>query len=294
MTSPPHLFCFGLGYAGSALGENLLKQGWRVSGTCRIAAEQPRLIQRGFDAYIFDGTGHDAELLKSLAQATCILSTVPPGDAGDPVLKFFEKYFTHCAHLSWVGYLSTTGVYGNRDGQWVDEDSETRPVSLRGQRRLAAERDWQVLEEHHQIPLHIFRLSAIYGPGRNSLLRVLNGKARRIDQPGLIFSRIHLDDLMQVLYASINKMLPGRIYNVGDDLPAPPEEVIRFACQLLNTTPPPLKTIEEAGLSELATSFYQDSKRVSNQRIKKELGVELKFPDYRAGLTQLFKTMDRD
>ncbi len=292
--SQQHLFCFGLGFTGSALGETLLKDGWNVSGTCRTEEEQSELKKRGFDAYRFDGTRYEIELLESLASANHILSTIPPGDTDDPVLFSFKQHLAQKENLSWVGYLSTTGVYGNRDGSWVDEDSETRPISHRGQKRLATEQAWQNLLEQHSVPLHIFRLSAIYGPGRNSLKRVLEGKARRIDQPGLLFSRIHLADLVQVLYASIKNPSPGRIYNVGDDLPAPPEKVIRFACELLNTSPPPLKTIEEAGLSNLAKSFYEDSKRVSNKRMKKELGVRLLYPDYKAGLTDLLKTLDRD
>ncbi len=292
--SKKHLFCFGLGYTGNALGNILLKEGWQVSGTCRTTKEQSELNLQGFKTYRFDDAHTEAGLLESLTSASHLLSTVPPGNSGDPILPFLEKNLIKTDSFSWAGYLSTTGVYGHRDGRWVDENSETRPLSLRGQKRLIAEQAWQNLSNQYSLPLHIFRLSAIYGPGRNSLLRVLEGKARRIDQPGLFFSRIHLTDLVQVLRASIEKPSPDHIYNVGDDLPAPPEEVIRFACELLNIDPPPLVPLEKCEMSDLAKSFYQDSKRVSNSRIKNELGVRLEFPDFKAGLTSLFKNMKQN
>ncbi|QPJ62548.1 MAG: SDR family oxidoreductase [Candidatus Nitronauta litoralis] len=290
--SKKHFFCFGLGYTGTALCELLLKEGWSVSGTCRTKIEQSALNSLGFNTCLFDGASSETKLLESLASASHLLSTVPPGESGDPILPFLEKHLKNTGGFSWVGYLSTTGVYGHRDGSWVNEDSETNPQSVRGLKRLAAEQAWTNLSKQYSLPLHIFRLSAIYGPGRNSLLRVLDGKARRIDRPGLFFSRIHLTDLIQVIRASIEASNPGRIYNVGDDLPTPPEEVIRFACELLNIEPPPLVPLEKCEMSDLAKSFYQDSKRVSNSRIKKELGVHLIYPDFKSGLTALFKNLN--
>lgn len=288
---PRHLFCFGLGYTGRALGLALLESGWRVSGTCRTPEEQAALSALGFDVFKFDGTESSAGLDEALATARCVLSTVPPGEGGDPVLHCFGDVLSSRKNLEWVGYLSTTGVYGDRQGGWVDEDSPTEPESERGHRRVLAENAWLDLFDRHQHPVHVFRLAAIYGPGRNTLKRALEGKARRIDMPGVVFSRIHVDDVVRVLLASMAKPHPGRVYNLADDTAAPPEEVVRFACGLLGLEPPPLIPLEEAGLSPLGVSFYQDSKRISNQRIKKELGVSLLYPDYRVGLESLLDTL---
>jgi nucleoside-diphosphate-sugar epimerase len=194
----------------------------------------------------------------------------------------------HAADLAalrpaWVGYLSTTGVYGDRAGGWVDEASALTPAGERGRRRVAAEAGWRALG----LPLHIFRLAGIYGPGRSALDSVRAGKAQRIDKPGQVFSRIHVDDIAAVLDASIARPYPGAIYNVCDDDPAPPQDVIAYACALLGRAPPPLVPFDQAALSPMARSFYGESKRVSNRRIKDELGVRLRFPDYRAGLDAL-------
>ncbi|MCA9483690.1 MAG: SDR family oxidoreductase [Nitrospina sp.] len=291
--STKHLFCFGLGYTGRALGEALSKEGWRVSGTCRTAAEAETRSARKFDVFLFDGIHCGDGLKDALASADCVLSTVPPGDNGDPVLNGFRDVLSQKKNLEWAGYLSTTGVYGDQQGGRVDEDSPTEPESARGLRRVEAERGWRELFTRHRLPIHLFRLAAIYGPGRNALKRALEGTARRVEKPGLVFSRIHVDDVVQVLRASIRKPYPGRVYNLADDAPAPPEAVVRYACDLLELPPPPLQTLEEAGLSPLGVSFYQDSKRVANDRIKQELGVSLLFPDYRAGLRKLLETLER-
>jgi nucleoside-diphosphate-sugar epimerase len=288
--APPLLFCFGLGYTALALAERLRRQGWRVAGTCRSAEQQGALAERGIAAQLFeragDGTGRRlADPAAALAEATHLLVSVPPDAEGDPVLDGHATDIARRAGaLRWLGYLSTTGVYGDRAGATVDEASPLRPSGERGRRRVAAEAGWLALWRDHGIPVHLFRLAGIYGPGRSALDAVREGRAQRIDKPGQIFSRIHVADIAAVLEASMARPNPGAAYNVCDDLPAPPQEVIAFACELLGRAPPPLIPFAEAELSPLARSFYADSKRVDNRRIKAELGIRLAYPDYRAGL----------
>jgi len=275
-----HLFCFGLGFSGLALATRLQARSWRVSGTTRAVDKAQALTARGIPTRVF---APDQKLDPgTFVDATHILSTIPPDADGDPVLD------AHGADLAalrpdWVGYLSTTGVYGDRAGGWVDEDSDLAPVGDRGRRRVAAEAGWRALG----LPLHIFRLAGIYGPGRSALDTVRAGRAQRIVKPGQVFSRIHVDDIATVLEASIARPRAGAIYNVCDDDPAPPQDVIAHACQLLGRAPPPEIAFDQATLSPMARSFYAESKRVSSQRIKTELGVALRYPDYRTGLAAL-------
>ena len=195
--------------------------------------------------------------------------------------------------MKWVGYLSTSGVYGNRGGDWVDEESPLEPTTARGQRRLEAERSWLRLHSDFGLPVHLFRLAGIYGPGRNTLLNLRDGSAKRIIKPGQIFSRIHVDDIAGVLAASMAKPNPGRVYNVCDDEPCPPQEVVEYAANLLGMSVPPEIPFEQAELSPMAKSFYADSKRVSNKRIKNELGYRLFYPNYREGLGALKSQLTR-
>jgi nucleoside-diphosphate-sugar epimerase len=287
MTQKPHLFCFGLGYTALALARTLTAQGWRVTGTCRAAAHAEAIAGPGLEIVIFDRDQPIAEIDRHLASATHLLSSVPPDDKGDPVLDMHGAAVARIApRLQWIGYLSTTGVYGDRQGGWVDESSALTPSGERGRRRLAAETAWLALPQ----PAHLFRLAGIYGPGRSALDSVRDGKARRVVKPGQVFSRIHRDDIVQVLLASIARPHPGTAYNVCDDDPADPAEVITHACKLLNVPPPPAVPFAEAGLSPMARSFYDDNKRVRNDRIKQALGVVLTYPDYRAGLAALLAT----
>jgi nucleoside-diphosphate-sugar epimerase len=215
---------------------------------------------------------------------THLLVSTPPDDHGDPTFLMHADDILALPTLKWVGYLSSTGVYGDRDGGWVDESSEVRPTSKRGSRRAKAEDQWMSLFFKNGLPVHIFRLAGIYGPGRSALDSVRAGVARRIDKPGHAFSRVHVDDIVQVLIASMNKPNPGAIYNIADDNAAPSHEVIAHACELLGLAPPPLIPFDEADMVPIARSFYADNKRVRNDRIKNELGVELLYPDYRSGL----------
>ncbi len=276
-------FCFGLGYSASFLARAVAAAGWRIAGTGRdggTAADGVPLAR-------FTRGKPLADARAALAGVTHLLVSIPPDATGDPVLAEHGADIACCRGLRWLGYLSTTGVYGDRAGGWVDERSPTRPSGERGRRRLAAEQGWLELHRRHGVPTHIFRLAAIYGPGRNALDGMRQGRAQRIDKPGQVFSRIHVADLIAVLRASMAQPDPGAIYNVCDDDPAPPEQVVAYASALLGVTPPPLVPFDAAGLSPTARSFYDDNKRVANRRIKEELGVRISYPSYKEGLSAL-------
>lgn len=281
------LFCFGFGYSAQALAVRLREHGWTIRGTCRSPEKAARLKEQGIDPYLFDRDTPLIDPQAALTGVTHLLSSVPPDDLGDPVLDNHAADIAGIDQLDWVGYLSTTGVYGDRNGDWVDEASPREPTGERGQRRVDAEDDWLKLWEAMGVPVHLFRLAGIYGPGRNALETVKAGKARRIVKPGQVFSRIHVDDIAAILKGSIDRPDPGAAYNCCDDNPAPPAEVIEFACRLLGIEPPQAIPFEDADLSPMARSFYRDNKRVSNERIKVDLGVELTWPDYRTALTAL-------
>jgi nucleoside-diphosphate-sugar epimerase len=282
------LFCFGLGFTARTLAERCLAGGWSVTGTTRSEENRRALTGQGFDSILlFDRDRPLESPADSLRDITHILLSAPPDAQGDPVLDRHARDFAALPNLRWLGYLSTTGVYGNHDGAWVDEDSELSPSSPRSVRRAAAERGWLNLWREASVPVHIFRLAGIYGPGRSLLDTVRAGKAKRIDRPGQVFSRIHVEDIARVLEASMATPHPGRIYNVCDDLAASPAEVTAHACALLGVEPPPLVAFENAGLSPMGRTFWLDNKRVSNRRLHEELGVELAYPDYRSGLASL-------
>ncbi|MDH5750662.1 MAG: SDR family oxidoreductase [Rhodospirillales bacterium] len=283
------LFCFGLGYSAGALAHHLALSGWRIAGTSREAGPGAAAGRGDWEIFPFDDAHPLADFGAALAGTTHLLSSVPPGTDGDPVIAAHGDGIAALQGLQWVGYLSTTGVYGDRQGGEVDEWSERVPASDRGRRRVAAEDAWLSLWREHGVPVHIFRLAGIYGPGRNALETVRQGRARRIRRPGQVFGRIHLDDIVQTLAASIARPNPGAAYNLTDDEPAPPDEVIAHACELLGKEPPPVEDFDRIkdSLSPMARSFYGESKRVSNRRIKEELGVRLKWPTFREGLAGL-------
>lgn len=285
------LFCFGLGFTGSALVRGVRARGWTASGTCRENAQKDVWVEAKVQSYCFNGKEASAAVGNAVREASHVLVTIPPQkDSGDVVLKYFKKILTDSSQLRWLGYLSTTGVYGNRDGDWVDETSELKPGFDHQRRRVEAEGQWRDLYREHQVPVHIFRLAGIYGPGRNLLQRVRQGSAKRIDQPGLVFNRIHVEDVVQVLSASMEHPQPGAIYNVSDDVPSSPAEAVAFTCELLHVEVPPLMALEDAKLSDMARGFYLTNKKVRNHKIKEELGVQLQYPDYKAGLRALLDT----
>ena len=272
------LLSIGHGFSASVLGAHLIKDGWTVYGTTRSVEKAKKLNNDGVNSIIWPGTN----LTPYIQKATHILTSVSPNSQGDPVLNQYNEILSKNT-FDWVGYLSTTGVYGNHNGGWVDENSPLKPNTTRGKLREEAELSWSKLN----INLHIFRLAGIYGPGRGPFSKVRNGTARRIIKEGQLFSRIHVDDIAQVLLASIRYPRQGAIYNVCDDNPAPPEDVISYAAELLDMPIPIAIDYDKAEMSPMARSFYAENKRVSNELIKKELGVELKFPDYKAGLQSL-------
>lgn len=278
----PRLFCFGLGYSAERLGKALMADGWTVAGTCREAAKRERLRALDFEAHLFGG---DAALdPQALAGTTHLLSSIPPEAAGDPVLAAHGADIAAAGTVGWAGYLSTTGVYGDHGGGWVDETTPPNPGLERTRRRLAAEREWLDFGASREIPVHIFRLAGIYGPGRSALDQIRAGTARRLVKPGQVFSRIHVDDIVAVLRAAMARPNAGAVYNVCDDEPAPTPDVVEYACRLLGVDPPPEIPFDQAELGPMALSFYAESRRVKNARIKQELGVALRYPDYRAGL----------
>lgn len=279
-----HLFCFGLGFSALTLAERLLAQGWRVSGTCRSAEKQRALRARGIEAHLFDRDRPVTDLATKLRDVSDLLASIPPDDKGDPVIDLHGPEIAKASQLAWTGYLSTTGVYGDCGGAWVDETSPMQPSGARGLKRLKAEQAWLALPR----PAHLFRLAGIYGPGSSALDAVREGRARRVVKSGQVFSRIHVADIASVLAASMARPNAGAAYNVCDDDPAPPADVVTYACELLNVAPPPVVDYATADLSPMARSFYDDNKRVRNDRIKEELGFSLAFPDYRVGLKSLF------
>ena len=286
MTVRPVLLCFGYGYTARAFARAFADQGAAVIGTRRTPDAAASLAAEGVEGLIFargQPLAGDA-----IRRATHVLVSIPPEEAGDPVLAEHAGELARAApRLRWVGYLSTTGVYGDRGGGWVDESAEPRPAGTRGRRRVEAEAGWLALWREHGLPVHLFRLAGIYGPGRNAIEQVRAGTARRIVKPGQVFSRIHVADIVQTLLASIARPNPGAAYNLADDEPAPPQAMVEFACALLGVQPPPEEPFASASMTEFARSFYAESKRVRNDRIKRELGVRLLYPDFRAGLAAL-------
>ena len=268
------LLSFGHGLSARSLTPYLLAQGWCVIGTTRSADKAEAIRQTGAEALIWPSEDCTA----ALNAATHLLISAGPSADGDPVLNALSFDIANAPNLEWVGYLSTTGVYGDHQGGWVDETTPLKPATTRGQWRADAEAAWAAIPD---LPLHIFRLAGIYGPGRGPFAKLRNGTARRIIKKDQLFSRIHVDDIAQVLLASIAQPNPGAIYNLCDDNPAPPQEIMAYAAELLGLPIPPSISFEDAEMSPMARSFYGESKRVRNDRIKDELGVTLKYTNYK-------------
>jgi len=275
------LFIFGLGYSGHQIATLARAAGWTVSGTCTTPEKAARLGDEGIEAHLFDGTTPPPG--EAVAEASHILCTIPPGSEGDPVIRTCAE---RLGQARWLGYLSTTGVYGDHGGGWIDEDTPPRPSQPRSVQRLAAERAWQALGAQAGAAVDVFRLPGIYGPGRSAIDQVRAGTARRIDKPGHLFSRIHVEDIAGTVLRAITRSPDGAVYNVADDLPASSSDVVAFACELLGRPAPPVIPWEQAAptLSAMARSFYAANRRVRNDRIKSELGVVLRYPTYREGL----------
>lgn len=274
-----------MGFSGLEIARLARAGGWTVAGTVTTREKAGRLAAEGIDTHLFDGTGPLSDA--ALKEATHVLSSVPPKPAdGDPVLNWCAGQLRDAR---WLGYLSTTGVYGDTGGAWVDENAPVRPTQPRSIARLAAERGWQALGLEIGAIVDVFRLPGIYGPGRSAIDQVLEGRARRIDKPGQSFSRIHVADIAATVMTAITRPSPGGIYNVADDLPAPSKDLVEFACELLGAPLPPLIPWDQAApaMGDMARSFYAESRKVRNDRIKQVLGVRLRYPTYRDGLRDM-------
>ena len=277
------LLSFGHGYSAHALEKLLSLDEWKISATTRGLEKAKVISDRKISAFIWPG----ADLSTEIENATHILLSIPPNTDGDPIFLEYGAVIANSKNLEWIGYLSTTGVYGDHKGEWVDENTPLKPTTERGDKRVLAERQWLELAKEKALPLNIFRLAGIYGLGRGPFSKVLAGTAKRIIKKEQVFSRIHVDDIARVLLASIAKPNSGAIYNVCDNLAAPPQDVLSYAAKLLNKEEPPEFDFLNAEMSEMARSFYAESKRVDNKKIKNELGIILKYPNYKVGLEAL-------
>jgi nucleoside-diphosphate-sugar epimerase len=284
------LLVIGLGYSARAIAGALAREGWTVTATSRTAEGLAQIAALRFQGLAFDGTRPSAELAAALAWATHVLVSAPPDADGDPLLRHHARELAASPGLAWVGYLSTIGVYGDRQGAWVDETTPPRPTSERSRRRLAAEDAWREFARCTGQRVQIFRLAGIYGPGRSAIDDLRAGSARRIVKPGQLFNRIHVADLAAAVIAGAKGAGTGTAYNVADDEPAPPQDVVAYAARLLGVPAPPEIPFEAARLSPMAQSFYAESKLVRNDTAKRELGLVLAYPTYREGLRAIAQT----
>lgn len=283
----PHLLVFGPGYSAQPFIRKAIDAGWVVSATWRKRERANEIAVQGIKPVEFAQDAFDKH--PDLSSVTHVLVSIAPNDDGDPTLLAYGDSLRKLAALRWVGYLSSTNVYGNHDGAWVDETSATKPSLQRGQRRLIAEQDWTKLGEKAGCAIHIFRLAGIYGPGKNAIRSVLDGKAKRIIKPGQVFGRIHRDDIAAALWLAANSSVESNIFNLADDLPAPPQDVIMEAARLLGRAPPEEVPYEKADMSPMGRSFYEENKRVSNQKAKDLLGLRLIYSDYKESLPKLME-----
>lgn len=286
------LFVFGIGYSAQAFVDRVAPRCAWIGATTRSPAKAEALRARGIEPFLFDGAAPGEGIAGALKQATHVLVSIAPDAAGDPVLLHHGADLAE-ARPAWTGYLSTVGVYGDHGGAWVDEETACRPVSRRSIQRVAAEEAWLAHAAAHESVLQVFRLSGIYGPGRNAFVNFEKGTARRLVKPGQVFNRIHVADIAGALEAAVGATADGRagtrIYNVTDDEPAPPQDVVAHAARLLGVEPPPEQDFASADLSPMARSFYGENKRVSNARVKAELGYDFLFPTYREALAALHR-----
>lgn len=289
MTKKPHLLIFGPGYSARAIANKALEAGWQVSGTFRNADKVPMLESLSIKPVEFKPKA----LAEEISTASHWLVSTAPLEQGDPSLGLLKQLPQMAFGPQWIGYLSSTNVYGDHGGAWVDEDTPTNPSLARGKRRVDAETSWQAFANEIGANLHIFRLAGIYGPGRNAVRSLLDGKARRIIKPGQKFSRIHVEDIAQTVWRAMTSDFDSQIFNLADDLPYPPQDVISEAAALMGVEPPAEIAFEDAELSPMAKSFYMESKLVRNERIKSRLGIALRYPSFRDALPELIKTEKR-
>lgn len=283
-----HVMIFGAGYSGKAIANALKPEAASLSGTTRSKDKFASLATAGMTPFLFDGVHLNDELIAAMGNVTHLVQSVAPGRDGDPLLALLggdlKKFLPN---LTWVAYLSTVGVYGDHHGAWVDETTPCRPVSARSVERVAAEAAWTEAAQKANVPLSILRLSGIYGPGRNAFMNFEKGTARRLVKKDQVFNRIRVEDIGAALAFLARKNERG-IFNVTDDEPCPPQDVVSFAATLMGVEPPPEQAFETADLTPMARSFYGENKRVSNARIR-DLGFDFRFPEYRLSLKQLWE-----
>lgn len=280
------LFIFGLGYSASFLVRALKPVGVAIAGTVRSSEKAGQLRAEGIEAFVFDGSTRDEVVADALRKATSVIVSIPPGEEGDPVLRVFGGDIER-SEIGWIGYLSTVGVYGNYGGAWVSERTTPHPRPGRSAWRLQAEKDWTALASRAGIQLAIFRIAGIYGPGRNAFASLASGKARRIAKPGQVFNRIHVEDIAAALVMAMDKKATG-IFNLADDEPGPPGDLVAYAAEKLGIPPPPEIPFAEAEMTPIARSFYEENKRVLNRRLKENLGLAIRYPNWREGLDALW------
>ena len=282
-----NILILGLGYSAGFFARAALARGWEVTGTVRSAEKAAELSREGIRTLVFGGFAVSSALAKAVAEADAVLVSVQPAEDGDPALGPLRDALIAAPNLRWIGYLSTIGVYGDQGGAWIDEATPPAPTNARTRQRIEIEEAWLQLGRDSGKPVQIFRLSGIYGPGRNAITKLRNGTANRLIKPGQVFNRIHVDDIAGVLMASLAQPRQGAVYNVTDDEPGPPQDVITFAAELTGLEPPPEIPFEQARLSPMAASFYGESKRVSNALVKREFGYAFRYPTYREALRDL-------
>jgi nucleoside-diphosphate-sugar epimerase len=287
-----HLAAIGYGYTAQALARRLDMDKWRVTGSGRTQAAAQAIHANGHKGFVLNADTPGDVLAEALSRVTHILISAAPTADGDPIIGRLAEVRANLANLSWIGYLSTVGVYGNHDGDWVDEDTPPRPSARRGQLRLQAESDWHAFAATHGIAVQVFRLPGIYGPGRSAFERLQAGTARRVNKTGQVFNRMHVDDIAGALDAAMSG--GGHdcsVFNLVDDLPAPPQGVIAYAAERMGVPPPPEISFEAADMTDMARSFYGENKRVSNKRMKEMLGYKPMYPTYRDGLSAIWEGM---
>ncbi|MDQ1183932.1 SDR family oxidoreductase [Agrobacterium larrymoorei] len=283
------LMIFGAGYSGRAIAKSLQGSMERVCGTTRGAEQADKLRSLGITPFIFDGETLDSAIRSELSTVTHLVQSIAPGRTGDPLMRLCGGDLKSLMpQLEWVAYLSTVGVYGNHDGAWVDEETPCKPVSARSLERVEAEQAWTKAADDASVPLSILRLSGIYGPGRNGFMNLEKGTARRLIKQDQVFNRIRVEDIGAASAFLVSRNASG-IFNVTDDEPAPPQDVLTFAAELMKIEPPPEQSFETAELSPMARSFYGENKRVSNGKLR-HMGFSFRYPDYRASLRQLWES----
>jgi nucleoside-diphosphate-sugar epimerase len=283
------VFCFGLGFSAQAAAAAMRDRGFAVGGSVRSAEKAERLRAEGIKAVVFDGTRPGTDIGASLADATHVVLSAAPDEDGDPVLKHHRAELDAATRLEWLCYYSTVGVYGDFGGAWIDETAELVPRNMRSDRRVVAEAAWRDYARARGVPLCILRLAGIYGPGRSSFDKLRDGTARRVIKPGQVFNRIHVADIARVTALAAERRLDGT-FNLADDEPTPPQDVIAHAAGLIGVPVPPDLPFETAEMTVMQRSFYRDNKRISNRAIKEVLGIELLYPSYREGLAQVLES----